>query len=75
MGRSDVDYVLLQSGAALHKQTHTANNKRIRPSNSVGKSVQPLPPNKHYLFDAGTSTFDSSLFWFTCAFSQVSYVG
>ena len=28
--------------------------------------------NKHYLLDAGTSTFDSSLSWFTCAYSQVS---
>jgi len=26
--------------------------------------------SKHYLFDAGTSTFDSSLYWFTCGYSQ-----
>lgn len=69
VGRSDVDYVLLQSGASLHKQTHTAAGKRIRSSSS--SSGKPAPPTKHYLFDAGTSTFDSSLFWFTCAFSQV----
>lgn len=25
---------------------------------------------KHYMLDAGTSTFDSSLFWFTCGYSQ-----
>lgn len=68
VGRSDVDYVLLQSGASLHKQTHTAAGKRMR---TTGK---PAPQNKHYLFDAGTSTFDSSLFWFTCAFSQVLLV-
>lgn len=27
-------------------------------------------PVKHYLLDAGTSKFESSLSWFTCAFSQ-----
>jgi len=26
--------------------------------------------NSHYFLDAGTSTFDSSLLWFTCAYSQ-----
>ena len=27
--------------------------------------------NSHFLLDAGTSTFDSSLAWFTCGYSQV----
>lgn len=58
-GRSDTDYVLLQSGASLYNHTHTGSGKRIAKRN-----------NKHYLFDAGTSTFDSSLFWFTCGYSQ-----
>lgn len=72
-GRSNVDYVLLQSGAALHRQTHTSTGRRSKQgSGSAGKEVQVQAPSKHYLFDAGTSTFDSSLFWFTCAFSQVS---
>lgn len=28
-------------------------------------------PRKFYMMDSGTSTFDSSLYWFTCAYSQV----
>lgn len=76
VGRSDVDYVLLQSGASLHQQTHTASGKRIRSHGKSGngggaKGQQQQAPSKHFLFDAGTSTFDSSLFWFTCAYSQV----
>ena len=27
---------------------------------------------KHLLFDAGTSSFETSLYWFTCAYLQVS---
>jgi hypothetical protein len=51
------DYVLLQSVDSLPKY-------EITPSNTVRKT-------KRVLFDAGTSRFDSSLFWFTCGFSQV----
>ena len=51
-----VDYVLLQSGDTLPKY-------EITPSRTVRKT-------KSVLFDAGTSRFDSSLFWFTCGFSQ-----
>lgn len=79
VGRSDVDYVLLQSGAALHQHAHSHTGRRFRTSKGGGggggggsarNSYQPAP--KHFMFDAGTSTFDSSLFWFTCAYSQVS---
>jgi hypothetical protein len=31
-------------------------------------------PSRSYFFDAGTSTFDSSLYWFLCAYSQVKYM-
>jgi hypothetical protein len=72
VGRSDVDYVLLQSGAFLHEQTHTAAGRRIKGTSSAGTSSRALQPSKHFMFDAGTSTFDSSLFWFTCAYSQVT---
>eukprot|EP00596_Hydrurales_sp_CCMP1899_P006798 CAMPEP_0119037586 /NCGR_PEP_ID=MMETSP1177-20130426/6029_1 /TAXON_ID=2985 /ORGANISM="Ochromonas sp, Strain CCMP1899" /LENGTH=394 /DNA_ID=CAMNT_0006999067 /DNA_START=137 /DNA_END=1318 /DNA_ORIENTATION=+ len=58
--RSDVDYVLLQSGTALSDSTY-APGKRAR-----GKGEA----NNHYFLDAGTSTFDSSLLWFTCGYSQ-----
>ena len=69
-GRSDVDYVLLQSGIALYNYTHTRTGKRANYENVV-KNGSGNKKNKHYLFDAGTSTFDSSLFWFTCGYSQV----
>jgi hypothetical protein len=58
VGRSDTDYVLLQSGYSLSNQSVMGLGGRR------GKA-------KHYLLDAGTSTFDSSLFWFTCGYSQV----
>ena len=54
-----VDYVLLQSAASLPAFEVTSS-----PAPSVRKT-------KSVLFDAGTSRFDSSLFWFTCGFSQV----
>jgi hypothetical protein len=71
VGRSDVDYVLLQSGAALYRHSHSASGRRMRANGGgSGSRGAPAAP-KHYMFDAGTSTFDSSLFWFTCAYSQV----
>lgn len=86
--RSNVDYVLLQSGVSLYNQTHTNTGKRINLVDTVlinekkeymmskDKNVLIKPNNrlsnpKHYMLDAGTSTFDSSLFWFTCSYSQV----
>lgn len=56
-GRSDTDYVLLQSGMSLYNQSEgRKSGNRSR---------------RNILLDAGTSTFDSSLFWFTCGYSQV----
>ena len=64
--RSDVDYVLLQSGAQLQRR-----QRSLGPSNAQSRSAKlNKKPQKHLLFDAGTSTFDSSLYWFTCAYSQ-----
>jgi hypothetical protein len=64
--RSNVDYVLLQSGNSFYNHNYI-NGKRVTFSNRKQKNL----PVHHYMFDAGTSTFDSSLFWFTCGFSQV----
>lgn len=68
--RSDVDYVLLQSGMALHNATlppaTASSSSRKQPSRGRGGRAA----TKHFFLDAGTSTFDSSLFWFTCAYSQ-----
>mmetsp|Transcript_16336 Transcript_16336/g.15657 ORF Transcript_16336/g.15657 Transcript_16336/m.15657 type:complete len:405 (+) Transcript_16336:152-1366(+) len=51
----DVDYILTQSAASFYNTT----------PNSI---INNRP--KRFLFDAGTSTFQSSLIWFTCAYSQ-----
>ena len=66
--RSNVDYVLLQSGSSFYNQNYV-NGRRINYSNRKQKYI----PIRHYMFDAGTSTFDSSLFWFTCGYSQVRF--
>lgn len=71
-GRSNVDYVLLQSGKALFDSSYSSTTgKRLRYSSASNKRQQRSTPVKHYMLDAGTSTFDSSLFWFTCGFAQV----
>lgn len=54
------DFVLLQSPGSLP-------GYEVTPGGTVRKT-------KKLLFDAGTSRFDSSLFWFTCGFSQVLIV-
>ena len=72
--RSNVDYVLLQSGKALHDQSYYRNGRRVVYNNGDDAAVikrQRYSQVKHFMLDSGTSTFDSSLFWFTCAFAQV----
>lgn len=94
VSRSNVDYVLLQSGANFHQHNYNTNGqyqnvatttiKRGRTFNnfnstSYSSNYHPLKkivnkgiqPPKFYMLDSGTSTFDSSLFWFTCGYSQV----
>jgi hypothetical protein len=80
-GRSNVDYVLLQSGKALFDNNYNANTgKRFRRDITAGQSSSSSASNRkqknaqirHFMLDAGTSTFDSSLFWFLCGYSQVS---
>jgi hypothetical protein len=53
----NLDYVLLQSG-------HSIPNYEVTSSGHVRKTQK-------VMFDVGTSRFDSSLFWFTCGYSQV----
>ena len=66
IGRSNVDYVLLKSGADLYRE----EGGDIPQQHQEGT-------RRHFLLDAGTSTFESSLAWFTCAYSQrkVSFDG
>ena len=70
-GRSDVDYVLIQSGYALYNQTHSPTGRPIISPTSSGRAGNRGNRRRHYMLDAGTSTFDSSLLWFTCGYAQV----
>lgn len=59
----DPSYILTLSGSSLYNNTRSKNNFQV--GQRTGK------PTKHFLLDAGSSTFRSSLLWFTCAYSQV----
>ena len=52
----DPDFVLLKS--SHHMDRYSVTDKGIE-------------KNYRYMFDAGTSRFDSSLWWFTCGYEQV----
>ena len=65
MGRSNVDYVLLMSGQQLLDGQSAGNGKERR---GGGRSPSGARQTRHIMLDAGTSTFDSSLYWFTCGF-------
>lgn len=67
VARSNTDYVLLQSGRNLYKNVFRDNGDEIDGGGGGGYGGKQL---RHFMFDAGTSTFDSSLFWFTCGYSQ-----
>jgi hypothetical protein len=69
VARSNVDYILTQSGRNLHNQSYTATGRRVVSQRNGGSGAILTTP-KRFMFDAGTSTFDSSLVWFTCAYSQ-----
>lgn len=59
----NVDYILTQSAASFN------NNTNSKLPIHLGQTTNKLV--KKFFFDAGTSTFQSSLMWFTCAYSQV----
>jgi hypothetical protein len=83
----DVDYLLLQSSSDLYRPRpgHFPNSsgdirgnhrgsRGVRDYSLSSFSESPVmggKRNQHLLIDAGSSTFDSSLAWFTCAYSQV----
>jgi hypothetical protein len=58
----NTDYILIQNSADV--------NELERYSSFNGKKVPATP--KHYLFDTGSSTFDSSLNQFLCSYLQVN---
>ena len=68
----DVDYILLQSNNDLYynRRYKMGTQNRTLPNTEFSWPFQ----NKHFLIDAGASTFDSSLAWFACAYSQVRVI-
>ena len=62
-GIMHVDHILTLSGDAF--SNHTNSRSLVHNGQRHGGVT------KRIFFDAGTSTFDSSLKWFTCAYSQV----
>ena len=60
-----LDYILLQTPSDLTGRH--ANTSLIRHSSRIPSTFG----HEVFLFDAGTSRFDSSLFWFICAYEQV----
>lgn len=60
------DYVLLAN------VNYPYYNSSFYQVNEEGSTVTKLKPRKRFLFDAGSKTFDSSLFWFVCGYLQVS---
>ena len=62
-----VDFILIQRADSLYGLHRF--DKRIQ---SKEATVPPrLLGNKHFMLDAGSSTFDSSIYWFSCSYSQV----
>jgi len=80
-GRTNTDYVLLKSGKQLHRHENiiqknadkkAEKDKASQPDSknkSKNKGRRDLPP-QHFFLDAGSSTFDSSVNLFACAYSQ-----
>ncbi len=60
------DYVLLAN------VNYPYYNSSFYQVNEQGSTITKLKPRKSFLFDAGSKTFDSSLFWFVCGYLQVS---
>lgn len=60
-----VDFILLQS----------KNDLNGHGNSSLLRNAHPIPPPPNvFLLDGGTSRFDSSLYWFVCAYQQVYFI-
>lgn len=75
VGLGSADYVLVHSGLDIHEATSMA--KHTHKTFEAHQNRHPAHRDAHiqtnnFFFDAGTSTFGSSLKWFLCAYYQVS---
>jgi hypothetical protein len=75
----NVDYLILLSAHMMHNlqgaspgERESSTRPRTHPRAEGTGAVSPLRPlQRHFLVDAGTSFFHSSLSWLACAYSQV----
>jgi hypothetical protein len=70
----NMDHVLIHSGADIHEATSMSKHEhsKLEPHRNHQAVHRDAHIQTHnYFFDAGTSTFDSSLKWFLCAYLQV----
>lgn len=61
-----IDYILVYRNPSL-PNVISRTDSHYRPQTEH----TPMPHVKHFMLDAGTSRFDSSLWWFICAYSKV----
>ena len=69
-----MDYVLIKSGDDLRRENSLSSRNKstsIYSSSDNRSTLNARTTNRNFLFDAGTSTFESSLLWFLCAYLQV----
>lgn len=70
-----MDYVLLKSGHELHEATVLSRHNHTKFANHHNQHSHHRVDHiqsRNFVFDAGTSTFDSSMVWFLCAYVQVN---
>lgn len=75
--KQNMDHVLIHSGTSLHEETSVtrhAHSKFEAHRNQQAAHRDAHVVTRNYFFDAGTSTFDSSMKWFLCAYLQVRAV-
>mmetsp|Transcript_3103 Transcript_3103/g.5155 ORF Transcript_3103/g.5155 Transcript_3103/m.5155 type:complete len:218 (-) Transcript_3103:226-879(-) len=68
-----MDYVLLKSGHELHEATVLSRHNHTKFANHHSQHSHHRVDHiqsRNFMFDAGTSTFDSSMVWFLCAYVQ-----
>jgi hypothetical protein len=75
--RTDIqglDYIIIQSGSSLHEETQLRRHNHTRFEAHRNRHQRESHMMTHnYMIDAGTSTFESSLRWFLCAYMQVTH--
>jgi hypothetical protein len=71
------DHILIESGLSIHEATaltpHVHDKFQAHRNHHAAHRDTHLQSH-NYFFDAGTSTFDSSLKWFLCAYLQVRLI-